>query len=150
MFGICRGMQFLHAMNGGKLYQDVSNHCRDHQIIDVGSGEILTTSSMHHQMCIDDSSIIPIAYSYQHSSRVYRYMEDDMEVTLADGSVNELEAAFYPKLMSLGVQGHPEVAGYPLYTKWCLQRVEDLMIESESGDSRYATTETIPNNVETN
>ena len=24
MFGICRGAQFLHAMNGGKLWQDVS------------------------------------------------------------------------------------------------------------------------------
>jgi hypothetical protein len=28
MFGICRGAQFLHVMNGGQLWQNVNNPCR--------------------------------------------------------------------------------------------------------------------------
>src|SRR6478609_9122442 len=36
MFGICRGMQFIHAMSGGKLYQNVEGHGGSpHDIIDV-------------------------------------------------------------------------------------------------------------------
>src|SRR5512138_3194140 len=35
MLGICRGGQFLNCMSGGKMYQHVSNHTCDHDMMDV-------------------------------------------------------------------------------------------------------------------
>src|SRR5206468_3407306 len=35
MLGICRGAQFLHVMNGGKLWQHVDKHYGDHRIFDI-------------------------------------------------------------------------------------------------------------------
>lgn len=57
MVGICRGGQFLNVMNGGTMYQDVTNHTAGHDaIID---GERLFVSSTHHQMmCPGKDAII--------------------------------------------------------------------------------------------
>lgn len=54
MVGICRGAQFLNVMNGGKMYQDVSDHTRPHMLKigapnDPNAPEIYVTST-HHQM----------------------------------------------------------------------------------------------------
>ena len=47
--GICRGGQFLHVMNGGKLYQNVSDHLDSHNAV-TSQGKIFKVSSTHHQM----------------------------------------------------------------------------------------------------
>ena len=51
--GICRGAQFLCAMNGGKLVQDVKGHSigKTHQIYTIQRPQIeLHAISLHHQM----------------------------------------------------------------------------------------------------
>jgi gamma-glutamyl-gamma-aminobutyrate hydrolase PuuD len=48
--GICRGAQFLHVMNGGKLYQHSSGHQSPHEVVNTHSGEISHVSSTHHQV----------------------------------------------------------------------------------------------------
>jgi GMP synthase-like glutamine amidotransferase len=50
--GICRGAQFLNVMCGGALYQDVNNHCTDHDLMDVASKRLFKVTSTHHQMMI--------------------------------------------------------------------------------------------------
>ena len=52
--GICRGGQFLNVMNGGKMWQHVTNHGirGTHNVIDFRSGEIIPVTSTHHQMMI--------------------------------------------------------------------------------------------------
>ena len=53
MFGVCRGAQFLHVMNGGKLNQDVDNHNGDHGMWDPKDRRFIDKiSSVHHQMVI--------------------------------------------------------------------------------------------------
>lgn len=49
MVGICRGAQFLCAMNGGKLHQDVRGHTRTHLMFTKKRRPFLV-SSTHHQM----------------------------------------------------------------------------------------------------
>lgn len=128
MFGICRGMQLIHALNGSKLYQDVMNHTSSHRIVDVtdeANPLELTASSMHHQMCISDGKQIPVAYAKGCLSQVYRSAEKE----LSSNAVKELEAAYYPDIRAFCVQGHPEVGGYDLYTAWCLTKLADMMEE---------------------
>lgn len=58
LIGICRGAQFLHVMNGGKLWQHVDNHTRSHMVYDVETGQRFFCSSTHHQQMLwtDDLS----------------------------------------------------------------------------------------------
>ena len=107
--GICRGAQFVHVMNGGKLYQNVNNHAvmRGHKVhIEVPELMLLAphgvfVSSTHHQM-----------------------MKEGMQGTLllsaneatwketADGRVfnhtTDAEAIYYEVTNSLCFQPHPE------------------------------------------
>lgn len=50
--GICRGAQFLHVMNFGSLWQDVTNHARHgtHKLTCTFSGKTWGVTSTHHQM----------------------------------------------------------------------------------------------------
>ena len=52
LVGICRGGQFLNVMNGGEMYQDVTNHTRGHVMFIQGEGELVSfdVTSTHHQM----------------------------------------------------------------------------------------------------
>jgi gamma-glutamyl-gamma-aminobutyrate hydrolase PuuD len=108
MFGVCRGIQLLTALNGGKLVQHVTNHAgSDHNLV-WADGDITDTTSLHHQMCspfnlpAEDYQIL--AVSEQRRSRCY-----------LDGGDNEMdmpvepEVIYYPKTKCLGIQGHPEM-----------------------------------------
>lgn len=52
MVGICRGGQFLHVMNGGRLYQHVNGHATGapHIATDTQTGKEIYVTSTHHQM----------------------------------------------------------------------------------------------------
>lgn len=125
MFGICRGMQFLHVMNGGKLYQHVPNHAgMPHRITDVQTGEVLIASSLHHQMCIENGTTFPIAYAVKGCGRYEEFgkvMETD--------SHKDLEGAVYPNINAIAVQGHPELGDIPTYTAWSLNKIKEFLEE---------------------
>lgn len=120
MFGICRGMQLLHVLNGGKLYQDVENHTSTHNIIDM-EGNIIRASSMHHQMVIEDDSMFPIAYA---QTKGHGRSYSSFGKILNDPAHLDCEAAIYPNINAVCVQGHPEVGGYVDYTIWCLNQID--------------------------
>ena len=106
MIGICRGAQFLHVMNGGKLYQDVNGHYGDHEMWDVKRGiSIPKVSSVHHQMVIDNTEggMDIIAYSAGISTE--RHLNP---VKSEVGTKQDIEAFFYRETCALGFQGHPE------------------------------------------
>ena len=126
MFGICRGMQFLHAMSGSKLYQNVSGHSgTDHGIIDLETGEKLMTTSLHHQMCIADGTQIPVAKCSESRSQFYSTGTS----TLTGIKALELEAAYYPSLRAFATQGHPELGSYSDYSDWCISKIQRLYEE---------------------
>lgn len=126
MFGVCRGAQFLHVANGGKLLQHVNNHYGDHQIYLLDEKRTLSkVSSTHHQMCIPNDSMKVLADSSAASERWYSATEHTMNENRQDP-----EAFFYRDTCCLGVQGHPEYAGYEEYAKWCLDKINEYIVEN--------------------
>lgn len=125
MFGVCRGAQFLHVMNGGKLYQHVDGHYGDHNIWDLKTKRAIgKTSSVHHQACIPnrDGGMEIIADTMGKSKERWKNKLEKSVGTNAD-----VEAFFYRDTCCFGVQGHPEYKGYNLYMQWTLQQLYDLI-----------------------
>lgn len=111
MVGICRGMQFLNVMNGGKLIQHVRNHAgnRIHEVTLLGGYQGIPVNSDHHQLCIPGKNYKNLAWAVNESKGCYD--DDDIGKTYEHWSVDnnfELEAVWYPDTLCLGVQWHPE------------------------------------------
>lgn len=119
MLGICRGAQFLCAMHGGWLVQDVNNHAgRDHSVVlpyyhgDNDTNSIVV-NSYHHQMMvppIEDSTIL--AYATNVASK-YRFDTEKVGDGERYGFVPHRDAEIVAfsckgKFCSIGIQGHPE------------------------------------------
>lgn len=125
MVGVCRGAQFLHVMNGGKLFQDIDEHYGEHCMWDIEKGILIPdVSSVHHQMVrpnkINGMKIVAEA----HISKE-RWLNPH---TVQRGKGKDIEAFFYRDTCCFGVQGHPEYTGYPNFTKWFLNCVNDYII----------------------
>lgn len=153
MFGICRGLQFLHVMNGGKLYQDVNNHAGgNHGILDLDNNQTIQgASSIHHQMCIhtEDEAVgmeLTAVASWSKSTYYRTYNErlspavgkyskwhnGQQEISIS-GSVLEVEAAYYPRTLCFGVQGHPEICHGEIYQAWTMEYVNDFLCGNVNG-----------------
>jgi gamma-glutamyl-gamma-aminobutyrate hydrolase PuuD len=125
MLGVCRGMQFLHVMNGGKLYQHVDAHNSEHPMWDVKNKiKIDRISSVHHQACIPNGANGMELIGTSNKS-THRWLDDKKELT---GTKMDVEALFYRETCCLGFQGHPEYNGYNFYSKWALDRINDYVI----------------------
>jgi gamma-glutamyl-gamma-aminobutyrate hydrolase PuuD len=135
MVGVCRGAQFLHVMNGGKLIQDLDGHQGDHALILTNGNEVKgegtggafidRISSTHHQAVIAGEGMDVLGY-------VWRSDRRDLNPTVTQtGRARDIEAFFYPETCCLGFQGHPEYAGYYKYTKWCLEMVQRHIVDNK-------------------
>lgn len=131
MFGICRGAQFLHAMNGGKLWQNVNNHAgSDHTIIDVEDNVTLTVTSLHHQMLQNNDKIEVIAVCANQVATSFE--EGSMKMTLSSKSQEiEIEAGCYTDTRCFFVQGHPEI-GSAEYRSWTMSKLDQFLYDWES------------------
>lgn len=111
MYGTCRGLQFLCAMAGGKLIQDVTNHSGDHSITTF-DGVKIRTNSIHHQM-INPYNLKPnkdyriLAWTSVRISTRYLGAKDRSIPLPVE--FKEIEVAYFPKINALGIQGHPEM-----------------------------------------
>lgn len=122
--GICRGVQFLNVLAGGKMYHDVSRHAGIRHHMTTAMGEEFEINSLHHQMIIPPKDSHLIGWSTDRMSLRY-YGDKD---SLVDGPDKEPEAVLLPSLESAGVQYHPEMMqdrteGY----KWFEQLARDLI-----------------------
>jgi len=133
LFGICRGAQFLHVMNGGQLWQHVENHGgTQHLISDLEDNFILVANSIHHQMLMENEDIDIAAVCTNQVSR--KFLADGMEEELFDNeTMIEIEAGYYSDDRSFFVQGHPEV-GSDQYRSWSMNKLYDHMLEWEIFD----------------
>lgn len=127
MVGICRGGQFLNAMHGGSMIQDVSGHAisKGHTayIVDEG-GEILphyryNVTSTHHQMMVPGSEGVIYAAAqgvghkfakkvppkHENMAASWTTTEDIVDIT---GSSLEPECIAYIEAGALCFQPHPE------------------------------------------
>lgn len=105
MAGICRGVQFLNVMNGGKMMHHLDNHAGSVHLMELMTGQILTVNSLHHQMVILPEDAKLVGWAKDRLSR--RYYGANDEVVNYNGA--EVEAAIFPKTKSFGVQYHPEM-----------------------------------------
>lgn len=113
--GICRGGQFLNVMNGGRLWQDVDNHTRHHDIVDSFTGEVIPqVSSTHHQQFRPAYEAIVIATAREttfKASAGQRWTLSNNGTPLDDYYKVDHEVLFYPRSRSLCFQPHPEYEG---------------------------------------
>lgn len=129
MFGVCRGAQFGHVMNGGTLYQDIDDHYGDHSIYDSSERMVISpVSSVHHQMCVRNPDMEVIAESGKNTER---WLDDTRFET---GHHMGVEGFFYRDSCFLGVQGHPEYRGYDKYAQWCLEKINKYINENPDID----------------
>lgn len=129
MIGVCRGAQFLHVMNGGKLYQHVDGHNTAHDVYLPDTDEYLTKiSSVHHQMCRPNEAngmkVLAVAYEAE-----VKWLNPNLSYTgLHRCGDEDIEAFWYPETACFGVQGHPEYTGFNDYSFWFTNMIEELMI----------------------
>jgi gamma-glutamyl-gamma-aminobutyrate hydrolase PuuD len=111
--GICRGGQFLNAMSGGAMWQDVNGHGRSHNIVDKLTGKEIFASSTHHQMMrpSDKGEIVAISSPRLSTQRLSG--KDGLFTTESgDYDFEDIEVVWYPETKSLCFQPHPEYMGY--------------------------------------
>lgn len=125
MLGICRGAQFLWVAQGGQLWQDLDNHDDgEHQVMYLPTQQKLRASSVHHQACkIGNSPAMRVLMT----STVSTMREDDTAVR--HGQSTDLEAYAIKGAGILGIQGHPEYAGYEEYSYVCAKMVREHLLE---------------------
>lgn len=110
--GICRGSQFLTAVQpGGRLVQHVTGHSLSYpHKITTHKGTTIEVTSTHHQMMypFGVSEYELLAVSSPKLSNQYKfglYFPDQEKVIEEKG---EPEIVYYPKTNCLAIQGHPE------------------------------------------
>ena len=136
-FGICRGAQFLHVMNGGVLWQDVNNHAgRDHLIIDLDEDVRVKVTSLHHQMLQDNDTLEVLAVTEEQIAT--RFEDENLLINMSQKGNNdsyevEIEAGCYHGTKCFFVQGHPEI-GSLYYKTWTMSKLHDLMYEWSSSE----------------
>jgi gamma-glutamyl-gamma-aminobutyrate hydrolase PuuD len=124
MVGICRGAQFLHVMNGGKLWQHVTGHDgRPHLIYDIDWKCSVTATSIHHQMLKNNSDLEILATCYNQVSYWLSSYGSSSTKEL------EIEAGAYHDTKCFFVQGHPEVGSIE-YKSWFLYKLEDFFLHT--------------------
>ena len=109
IFGICRGSQLLCVANGGRLIQDVKGHAGVFHWADTSIGQKIYVSSTHHQMVLPPQEATVLAWaSPVLSTGHYQNGDQDNVPASTSPDFKEVEATWYPKTKSLGVQWHPE------------------------------------------
>lgn len=127
MYGVCRGAQLLHVLNGGVLFQDVDNHNQPHDMWDaINKTRIDRISSVHHQACqINTDGRMAILGTSGQTTK--RWLSPTM---FESGPRPDIEAFYYRDTLCIGVQGHPEYSGYNYYTKWCIDLMLKYIVEN--------------------
>lgn len=125
--GICRGLQFLNVMNGGRMMHHLTGHEGGswHEFETPTLGYLIRVNSLHHQMIIPAKDCHVLGWSPQRLSEVY--VGDKDQVVEWPGP--EIESAWYPETGSAGVQYHPEMMAEstPGY-KWFQEMASDLVL----------------------
>lgn len=125
MFGVCRGAQWLHVCNGGKLYQDIDGHHTSHRMYCINDKtHIDNVSSVHHQSCRQNIAGGMEILAVASVSKSRWKNADDRE----EGSKPDIEAFFYRDTGCLGVQGHPEYQTFHRFSQWCLEQINHYFL----------------------
>jgi gamma-glutamyl-gamma-aminobutyrate hydrolase PuuD len=132
MAGICRGGQFLNAVNGGTMYQDVDGHeiHGTHFVRDCYFHDSYQATSTHHQVMSLGAGGILLAYAEESTRRERMSKEAGPPVvTLGKkGSMIDAEAIYYPQTNSLCFQPHPEYPGFFLLKERYFKMIDEFLL----------------------
>jgi gamma-glutamyl-gamma-aminobutyrate hydrolase PuuD len=123
--GICRGAQLLNCLNGGKLWQHVDNHGRDHMMLVPETGEMMQITSTHHQMMKHGEGAVVIGLS---DEARHKY-SDGVEKRVDDQLFSDMEILYYPATNTLCIQGHPEYVPGSRFASFCLELINKYVKE---------------------
>ena len=106
MAGICRGLQFINVMAGGKLIHHLDGHAGGwHDLECQKDDKIRRVNTLHHQMVIPPKDALIVGWSKtKHSNRYFG--DGDKEIKWKGP---EVEAVIYPTIVACGAQWHPEM-----------------------------------------
>lgn len=141
MAGICRGVQFLNVMHGGKMMHHLDGHTGpNHRMASPVLADNIIVNTLHHQMIMPSEKAYVIGWSPNRLSSVY-FGAADKEV---EYNGLEIEAAIFPEIRALGVQYHPEMmdkgsSGYAFFynmVKFALDHtIEEVVKAYTEGDA---------------
>lgn len=104
--GICKGSQWLGALAGGTVFQDIS-HPSYHEIKTYDNKELWTNSLHHNMVCLDklkeNQDYKLLAWADNLSPHHINGYGKDIPCE------KEPEVVFYPKINALGFQNHNEM-----------------------------------------
>lgn len=133
MVGICRGAQLLNVLNGGRLYQHVDGHTRDHLVHDIRTKENWKTTSTHHQMMrpTQEAKVLAIATNDGSDlSSSLCSMKLAENVRLEPGIMDyDPEVVWYEDTHSLCFQGHPEYNSRTNTQDWFWRYMNEFIID---------------------
>jgi gamma-glutamyl-gamma-aminobutyrate hydrolase PuuD len=129
MIGVCRGAQFLCAFAGGKLIQDVTGHGTSHTMT-TSDGEVITTTSSHHQMLdVDGTNHELLAWATHRFSKHYYGEKSETPKHINVLTFKEPEVVYFPDIKALAIQGHPEWADeQDRFVGYCIEQVKDCLL----------------------
>ncbi len=108
MVGICRGAQFLCAMSGGRVWQDVNNHLGNHTVV-LPDGTTTEVTSTHHQMMRIGEDHRVLASAFLSTKRVSE------AATYISGVHEDPEVLVHKSKRILMFQPHPEIGHKPTF-----------------------------------
>jgi gamma-glutamyl-gamma-aminobutyrate hydrolase PuuD len=130
ILGICRGAQLANCLNGGKLWQHISNHGTGHMMYDLKTHEHIFTTSVHHQEMIPGPGAEIIAVAAQATQKIdARGVQMFQPFKKTDEDGDDVEVLWYPRTRSLCIQGHPEFAPETNFAKYCFKLTESLRLD---------------------
>lgn len=132
IIGVCRGAQFMCAFVGGKLFQHITHHMGNHNMV-TNTGEIIDTTSCHHQML--DLHGVPhelLAWSTGRSMCYFTSEDSAPDYVLEQGDAfKEPEVVHFPTIRGIGIQGHPEwAARKSRFVEFCNEQIVALFEET--------------------
>jgi GMP synthase-like glutamine amidotransferase len=133
MIGICRGGQFLNVMSGGRMWQDVNNHCGNHKMQEVLPAKcprkprILEVTSTHHQMMLPTDKATVLAVGVDDKGKPLCTERQSFAEQVAGQDMKkypDYEVLWYPETRALCFQPHPEFPGAP---KACKEYFDEVV-----------------------
>lgn len=114
MVGICRGGQFLNVKNGGKMWQHVNGHTRNHiarieiaPFVGKAQRRTIEVTSTHHQMMIPTDEAFILATANESTEK------HSPAITEIGKRENDTEVVWYDDTHCLCFQPHPEFGNAP-------------------------------------
>jgi len=126
MVGICRGGQLLNVLNGGKMYQHVHQHTRDHYATIDGVGIFVT--STHHQIMKPAPEGVVVGIAHISPRREFVDEVGNISVDKTSEASPDIEVVHYPLTQCLCFQPHPEYHVESECTKMFFSLIKKLLL----------------------